>query len=95
MESCEFKSTLELYKRVHPALSCKKNELSRKKYTYIMEEDIWNYLINYVWKNNKGLTLLKMVNDILNLNEKKIKNYVLFNLSKEKRIIEDDGNDLL
>ena len=62
-----FKSKEELYERLQPALSIKAREYGM----LVNEKDIWNYLVNE-WKNDKDLTLAKMVNDILKLDLKKI-----------------------
>lgn len=71
METIEFRNLEELYNRVKPALYSKLMELYRLGYKIVNEKDIWNYLVNE-WKNDKDLTLAKMVNDILKLDLKKI-----------------------
>ena len=65
MEEIKFTSLNELYERVLPALSSRKEEIKRMKVTYVKEEDIWNYLKETKWKNSGNLTLIDMVNDIL------------------------------
>lgn len=72
----KFNSVEELYKRVYPALTAKKNELHRLGYNYIKQKDIWDYLRDSKWKNSKGLTLSEMVDNILNCENKKIDHYV-------------------
>ena len=52
-----FNSLEELYERIKPALMTKKEEMKRKGYEYIKEEDIWNYLKEVKWKNSKDLML--------------------------------------
>ncbi len=62
----EFNSLRELYKRVSPALSTKKIEMHRAGFSYIENEDIWNYLKESKWKKSYDLSLSIMVSDILN-----------------------------
>lgn len=49
----EFNSLEELYQRIKPALTTKKEEMRRSGYVYIKEEDIWNYLKEVKWLNSK------------------------------------------
>lgn len=88
----EFKSVLELYERIKPALKAKANELKRIKYDYIKEEDIWNYLKEYKWKKSRGLDLFEMTNDILNLDVIALDSYVkeVYRKSKREVNLEDD-----
>jgi|CZCB01.1.fsa_nt_gi hypothetical protein len=74
-----FNSLEELYERIKPALMTKKEEMKRKGYEYIKEEDIWNYLKEVKWRNSKDLMLHEMVNDVLNVD-----NYVIDQYLKEK-----------
>ena len=67
----EFHSIEELYQRVLPALRTKVHELSKKGFSFVVEKDIWNLLMEK-WKNSKGLTLFDIVDDILHLDEKTI-----------------------
>ena len=78
----EFNTLEELYKRIYPALTTKRNELVRNGYKYIKEKDIWNYLSTTKWTNSKGLTLASMVNDILNSNNEQIDKYLKEYLEK-------------
>lgn len=71
----KFNTLEELYKRLYPALTTKKYELSRLGYNYIKQKDIWDYLTMIKWKKCKGLTLSEMVDDILNCENKKIDHY--------------------
>ena len=80
-----FSSQEELYKRVKPALRTKKMELTRLGYTYIKEEDIWNYLKINKWSKGKNLMLSDIVNDIIHLDNKKIDRFVKENLEKEEK----------
>lgn len=69
------KTTVDLYKRLLPALNSKTREIERMNVKYIKREDIWNYLIRYKWDNVSGLKLSDMVDDILNIdNNELIKN---------------------
>lgn len=64
----EFQTLEELYQRLYPALKMKKRELYRLGFSYIQEEDIWNYFRIYKWSKSHNLMLSEMVNDILNTN---------------------------
>jgi len=83
----EFKSTEELYNRVRPALSSKVKEFRRINIKYIMEEDIWNYLIETKWKKANGLELHNIVDDILNTSNDDIIEYVNNEMRKVKRTL--------
>lgn len=62
----EFATKEELFSRVKPALMVKVNELIKLGYTYVTDVDIWNYLIQVKWINDKGLMLSDIVHDIIN-----------------------------
>lgn len=93
MSNLEFKSLEELYNRVKPALYSKVQELKRNNITYVKEVDIWNYLSSNTWKNTDSLSLSGMVENILDLKEDEIKNYVLDILKKQNRTIIKDNED--
>lgn len=77
----KFNSELELYKKVLPALRTKKHELIRDHIEIVNEKDIWNFNKLNKWRNEDGLTLAKMVDDILNtVNE----DYYEYKLNKIK-----------
>lgn len=76
MNDIKFKSLEELYKRILPALKSKKRELYKKGLHYVYEEDIWNYLKNKRWNSSMNLDLGSMVNDIFNVQEREIKEYI-------------------
>lgn len=75
----EFNDIKELYKRLTPALNTKVEELKRCDLDYIKAEDIWNYLKETRWSNASNLLLYQMVDDILNL-----ENYVIDDYVKER-----------
>ncbi len=66
--SVSFKSLEELYSRLTPALTVRKEELSKEGYSYIKEEDIFEALRRGKWNTSVNLTLFDLVNDILNIN---------------------------
>ena len=71
----EFGSLKELYNRVKPALQTRVSEMRRIGYSYIKEEDIWNYLKEIKWKKSNDLSLHEMINDILNTDDVLIDSY--------------------
>lgn len=71
-----FNSVKELYDRVYPALKSKVKELKKNNVTYIKEIDVWNCLVEKKWKHTKGLLLSTIVDDILNTDNRIIKNFV-------------------
>ena len=91
IKDIEFKSVIDLYKRVKPALNSKIKELKREKYDYIKEEDIWNYLIKNKWIEANGLVLCDVVNDILNSENEKIDEFVkeVHKNSEEELLIDE------
>ena len=72
----EFNSIKELYDRLTPALNTKVNELKRNDLDYIKKDDIWNYLKDKKWSKANNLLLYQMVDDILNLDNNEIDDYV-------------------
>lgn len=79
----EFNDIKELYERVKPALKTKVTELRRNDMDYIKEDDIWNYLKEKKWKQAKDLLLYQMVDDILNLDNALIDEYVKERIRKK------------
>lgn len=79
-----FQSQEELYKRVRPALKAKKMELWRLGFSYIKENDIWNYLKVYKWSKDKNLTLADIVSNILHVDNQKLDQYVKKTWEKEE-----------
>ena len=47
----EYKSQLELYKNLIPALNVKIRLLKKSNYNHISKKDIWNYLKNNKWNS--------------------------------------------
>lgn len=88
-------SSLDLYKRLSPAMNCKIRELVKYDINYIKKEDIWNYLMKNKWDKEKGITLAEMVDDILNLDNKLLDNFVKSKLSKFKEKVELEEVELL
>ena len=75
-------NSLDLYKRLLPAINSKINELSKYEIFYVKREDIWNYLKHEKWKDD-NISLAEMVDDILNTDNEKLAKYV-----KEKTLNE-------
>ena len=93
METIKFSSTTELYNRLKPALECKKNDLKRKGFPYLKQEDIWNALKKYKWNTAHDLSLDVIVDDILNTEVEFFANYLqneFKNLSQEINLDEKD-----
>lgn len=91
----EFNSLEELYERLTPALKAKVSELKRYDLDYIKEEDIWNYLKDTKWVKANNLLLYQMVDDILNLDNGLIDEYVKEEIRKRvtKPNLEWNDND--
>ena len=81
----EFNNIKELYDRVYPALKSKVKELKKNKITYIKEVDVWNCLTHLKWKSTKGLLLSDIVDDILNIDNSVIEDYVKEEIKKTKK----------
>ncbi|HIT12014.1 MAG TPA: hypothetical protein IAB58_04410 [Candidatus Pelethosoma merdigallinarum] len=86
-----FHSLEELYTRLKPALRTKKEEMRRHGFTYIKEEDIWNYFKEKKWKTAYGLQLHEMVDDILNCEDEFIEDYVKDKLNLKNRTVYFDN----
>lgn len=82
-----FESEQELYNRVKPALSAKKEEMRRKGYDYIREEDIWNYLKEVEWVRSKNLYLYEMIQDVLHAENELIDRYLRNKLNMNQRTV--------
>ena len=71
----EYKSQLELYQGLIPALNVKVKYLKKANHKEITKEDIWNYLKETKWKNSIDLTLADMVQDILHTDNNELITY--------------------
>lgn len=83
----EFTSLEQLYNRLRPALTAKASEMKKLGYSYIKEEDIWNYLKEVKWINSKNLLLFEMVQDVLNAENSIIDDYLKQKLNSNDRKI--------
>ncbi len=72
----EYKSQMELYQGLIPAMNVKLEMLKRNNYTGISREDIWNYLRDYKWKSSVDLMLCDMVQDIIHTDNQELVNSV-------------------
>ena len=79
----EFNNIKELYDRLTPALNAKVTELKRNDLDYIKKDDIWNYLKTKKGSSANNLLLYQMVDDILNLNNNEIDEYVKEEIRKK------------
>jgi len=71
----EYKTQVELYQGLIPALNVKIKRLKKSNYKDITKEDIWNYLKETKWKNSIDLTLADMVQDILHTDNSELASY--------------------
>ena len=78
----EYQSLEELYKDLKGAFNVKLR-LIKKDYNHIKKEDIWNYLRISKWSKDKGLTISEMVNDIIEVDIKKVDIYQREKISKD------------
>jgi len=76
MEHEKFTSLNSLYERLVPALRTRMHELHQKKLYFIKEEDIFQAIRINRWNDTRGLTLFDMVDDILNIEEEIILEYI-------------------
>lgn len=88
----EFNNVKELYERLQPALNTKVIELRRNDIDYVKKEDIWNYLKNKKWVSAHNLLLYQMVDDILNLDNQEIDDYVKEEI--RKKVIKPDLEEM-
>lgn len=83
-DKIEFKSLKELYERVKPALYSKQKEVRRLGLKYVTEKDIWNYLVENVWKSKENLELHELINDILYVNNYDLNEYAMRRVKEYK-----------
>ena len=93
-EKIEFDSLNDLYERVLPALYSKNKEIYRMGFKYVNEKDIWNYLVDNLWKDKKNLELHELISDIIHCDNYLINNYVMnkMNALKEKNEMKQEEN---
>jgi hypothetical protein len=91
----EFKSLKDLYIKVKPALTVKKNELRNFGINYVKEEDIWNCLKELKWIKTTNLSLSEMVNDILECNPDTIDMYVKKQISRLEKHANTEGDSFI
>jgi len=84
----EFHSQEELYKRILPALRCKKKMIHKDGFKNIKEIDIWNYMRYSKWNKSYGLELCDMVDDILSANHIDIANFKHQEGTRQQEVIE-------
>lgn len=72
-----FDSILELKAYIKPALDTKVSELKRHNITYINGDDVFEYLRTFVWPTKSNLSLYNIVDDVLNIKNEVLVNYVL------------------
>lgn len=72
----KFTSVSDLYKRILPALNAKVAEIKREKINYIENIDIWNYCVEYKWKQRKDLRIYEMVSDIFSVDALNLSRYI-------------------
>ena len=80
----EFSSLEELYKRVIPALKSKVDELQKYGNLSISKYDLWKCLIINKWRNETGLMLSDIVDDILNTSFDEINSYYMKMINDEE-----------
>ena len=78
----EYLSLEELYKDLKGAFNVKLR-LIGNEYSHIKISDIWEYLRIHKWSKDKGLTISEMVNDIIDVDIKKVDNYQKERASKD------------
>ena len=71
----EFTSRKELFKFLIPVFNVK-NRINNYYGYYIKYEDIWNFLVMTKWSKAKNLYLSEIVNDIITLENYKLKRCV-------------------
>ena len=76
MNDNKFHSLKELYDHLYPAFNTKVNMLKSNN-IIIKEVQLWQFLKDNYWTNNKDLDIYKMVDDILSLDDDIIKKDIL------------------
>lgn len=78
----EYLSLEDLYKDLKGAFNVKLR-LIGEEYKHIKIQDIWEYLRINKWSKDKGLTISEMVNDIIDVDIKKVDKYQREKISKD------------
>ena len=78
----EYQNLQDLYKDLKGAFNVKLR-LIGSDYKHIKEQDIWEYLRINKWSSSKGLTISEMVNDIIEVDIKKVNEYQRKKISKD------------
>ena len=81
----EYKSQLELYQELIPAMNVKLKLLKKSNNKDITKEDIWDYLKNQKWKTDINLTLADMVQDIIHTDNFELVRYVKNKKNEKER----------
>lgn len=71
----KFNNVQELYELLLPALETKEIQLRRNDYLGLSKKDIFNYLSENKWKNDRNLRIHQMVDDILELDNDELNSY--------------------
>ena len=71
----KFNNVQELYELLLPALETKEIQLRRNDYLGLSKKDIFNYLKDNKWKNDRNLKIHQMVSDILELDNDELNSY--------------------
>lgn len=80
-----FSSLEELYNRLKPVLLSKEREFKRNGFSYLKENDVWNYLKEIKWKKTKDLELYQMVASIIDVTSDEIDKYLKQKLETDDR----------
>ena len=80
----EYNNSRNLFNHLKGAFKVKLRMIG-KEYDYIKMVDIWNYLKINKWKYDNNLGLSEMVNDIINVDIKKVDLFLKEHLKEEER----------
>lgn len=87
-----YNSSEQLFHKLGGAFQVKLR-LIGKDYDYIKKVDIWNYLKINKWCKDKNLSISEMVNDIIEVNIKKVDLFLKKYLKEEERkLVEGEDN---
>lgn len=78
----EYQGLKKLYDDLKGAFNVK-IRLMGEEYKHIKIIDIWDYLRINKWSKDEGLTISEMVNDIIDVDIKKVNEYVSEKTSKD------------